>query len=427
MLALIESWLTTLGLGGEPSGMLSRIILAAGGLLISIIAFSAARRIVRGVIHKLFSRTRFTWDDQLRKNRFVMRMTLIVPALIIQLFLPAVLGGYDQAMLVARGVLKIYFIVVVVLILDALINTLYDIYATLRVSRDIPLKGSVQVLKIVLFGTGLILVISVIIGKSPTLLISGLGALTAVLMLVFKDPILGFTAGLQLISNRMLKKGDWIEMPRYGADGDVQDISLTTVKVQNWDNTITTIPTYALINDSFKNWRAMQESPGRRIKRAIYIDINSIRFCTPEMLERFAKISCIADYIQRKQLEIEQHNSELGEYAQDMVNTRRLTNIGTYRAYASAYLRNHPMINTEMTLMVRQLAPSQYGLPLEVYAFCRDKAWVIYEGVQADIFDHLLAIASEFSLVIYQYPTGTDIQRLKGSTAHTQSNQKNSA
>jgi miniconductance mechanosensitive channel len=242
-------------------------------------------------------------------------------------------------------------------------------------------------------------------------------------MLVFKDPILGFTAGLQLISNRMLKNGDWIEIPRYGADGDVQDISLTTVKVRNWDNTITTIPTYALINDSFKNWRAMQESPGRRIKRAIYIDINSIQFCTSEMLERFAKITYIAEYILRKQLEIDQHNSNLGDFAQDMANTRRLTNIGTYRAYATAYLRNHPMINTDMTLMVRQLAPSQYGLPLEVYAFCRDKTWVNYEGIQADIFDHLLAIAREFNLKIYQYPTGTDIHKLRDPIARTQENQ----
>jgi miniconductance mechanosensitive channel len=236
--------------------------------------------------------------------------------------------------------------------------------------------------------------------------------MTAVLMLVFKDPILGFAAGVQLISNRMLKNGDWIEMPKYGADGSVLDITLTTVKVQNWDNTITTIPTYALINDAFKNWRGMEESQGRRIKRAINIDMNSICFCTPEMLERFAGIGCIADYVQQKNREIARYNADLGDLAREAANTRRLTNIGTFRVYANAYLQNHPMINTAMTLMVRQLAPGANGLPLEVYAFCKDKAWVNYEAVQADIFDHLLAIADEFGLKIYQNPAGADIMRL---------------
>jgi miniconductance mechanosensitive channel len=412
----IESWLATFDLGAGASSMLARMILAVLVLVISFIAFFAVRHIVRVAVHRLFSKTSFTWDDLLKENKLIMRMTLIVPALIIQIFIPAILDGYDQAMAAVNGALKIYFILVVVLVLDALINTFYDIYNTLRVAKEIPLKVFVQVVKIALFSTGLILSISVILGQPPLLLLSGLGALTAVLMLIFKDPILGFTAGIQLISNRMLKNGDWIEMPKYGADGDVQDVTLTTVKVRNWDNTITTIPTYALINDSFKNWRGMQESPGRRIKRAIHIDMNSIEFCTPEMLERFARIRFISEYMDRKHKEIEQHNAKLGEQAQELANIRRLTNIGTFRAYATAYLRNHPMINSNMTLMVRQLAPTPHGLPLEIYAFCRDKAWVNYEGVQSDIFDHLLAIAGEFDLKIYQYPAGTDIQKLSAPT-----------
>jgi miniconductance mechanosensitive channel len=243
-------------------------------------------------------------------------------------------------------------------------------------------------------------------------LLSGLGAMTAVLMLIFKDPILGFAAGIQLISNRMLKPGDWIEMPKYGADGDVIDITLTTVKVRNFDRTITTIPTYALINDSFKNWRGMQESRGRRIKRAIYIDMNTIRFCSPEMLERFSTIRYIADYMQRKNQELEKYNAERGIESRDAANARRLTNIGTFRAYVYAYLQNHPMINTEMTFLIRQLAPTQHGLPLEVYVFCRDKEWTNYEAVQSDVFDHLLAIAGEFDLKVYQYPSGADILKL---------------
>jgi miniconductance mechanosensitive channel len=226
---------------------------------------------------------------------------------------------------------------------------------------------------------------------------------------VFKDPILGFAGGIQLISNRMLRDGDWIEMPRYGADGDVQEINLTTVKVRNWDNTITTIPTYALINDSFKNWRGMQESQGRRIKRAIYIDMNSICFCTPEMLTRFAGIDPIGDYIARKNREVAETNARLGKRALDPANTRRLTNIGTFRAYTLAYLRQHPLIHTGMTLMVRQLAPTPHGLPLEIYAFSRDKEWGGMERLQADIFDHLLAIAPTFELKIYQYPAGSDL------------------
>ena len=409
LLTIIESWLATLHLGSTSSAMLARIILAVAVLIISFLAFAASRLVVRRVVHYLFQRTRSAWDDRLQENRLLLRITLFVPALIIYLFLTELFSGYPQAQAVSAGIVNIYFIIVGTLVLDAFINTLHDIYQSFQVSAEIPLKGFSQVLKIFLYGTALILVVSVILDRSPLYLLSGLGALTAVLMLIFKDPILGFTAGLQLISNRMLKNGDWIEMPKYGADGDVADITLTTVKVRNWDNTITTIPTYALINDSFKNWRGMQESRGRRIKRAIHIDMNSIRFCSPAMLERFASMRYIAGYLEQKNRELAQYNADLGEQAQDPANTRRLTNIGTFRAYAVAYLQNHPLINTEMTLMVRQLAPTSQGLPLEVYAFCRDKTWVNYEKVQADIFDHLLAIAGEFDLRVYQYPAGTDI------------------
>jgi len=408
----IQSWLSTYNIGAESSGVLSRIILAAAVLVISFIAFYISRRIVGGVIHLIFKRTRFTWDDHLQENKLFMRLTLIVPALIIHMFIPLVLDGYPQAGAVVEGAINIYFICVALLVVDALINALHAIYQTFRVSQEIPLKGFAQVLKIVLFCTGLIMVISVLLNRSPVYLLSGLGAMTAVLMLIFKDPILGFVAGIQLISNRMLKHGDWIEMPKYGADGDVIDITLTTVKVRNWDKTITTIPTYALINDSFKNWRGMQESPGRRIKRAIYIDMNTIKFCSPQMLQRFAGIRYIAEYMQRKNQELEEYNTQRGIEARDAANARRLTNIGTFRAYVHAYLQNHPMINTDMTFIVRQLAPTQYGLPLEIYVFCRDKAWANYEAVQSDIFDHLLAIAGEFDLKVYQYPSGTDILKL---------------
>jgi miniconductance mechanosensitive channel len=406
---LIQSWLTRFNISPETVSILTSIFLACTVFLISYIAFHISRRIVDGVVSRLFKHTRFTWDDLFLENKFFMRLTLLVPALIINVFIPPVLNNHAQVRTLATGAVTIYFIIVVVFIVDALINSLHDIYQTFGVSREIPLKGFAQVLKIVLYCTGLVMVISVVLNRSPVYLISGLGAMTAVLMLIFKDPILGFVAGIQLISNRMLKHGDWIEMPKYGADGDVIDITLTTVKVRNWDKTITTIPTYALINDSFKNWRGMQESRGRRIKRAIYIDMNTIQFCTPQMLERFSRIRYIAEYMQHKKQDIEQYNTDRGVDAKDAPNARQLTNIGTFRAYISAYLQNHPMINTDMTFLIRQLAPTQHGLPLEIYVFCKDKVWAHYEAVQADIFDHLLAIAGEFDLKVYQYPSGTDL------------------
>jgi len=417
---LIESWLSSLNLSAGTSSIMAKIILAAAVLGVSIFAFYVSRRIIRIAVHRIIRSTRFAWDNKLVESQLFMRMTLVVPALIIYIFVPAIFRGYDHAIAVVTGALNVYFVIVAVVVADALIDALYNIYRDMQVSRAIPMRSFAQVLKIFLYFTGAILVIAVILDRSPIILLSGLGALSAVLMLVFKDSILGFAAGIQLSSNRMLRNGDWIEMPKYGADGDVIDISLTTVKVRNWDHTVTTIPTYALMSDSFKNWRGMQESMGRRIKRAMYIDMSSIKFCTPQMLARFTKIRCLADYMLRKTQEIEAHNAALGEDSDDAANIRQLTNIGTFRAYAIKYLQNHPDINQALTLMVLQLAPTENGLPLEIYAFCKDKRWVYYEGVQADIFDHLLAIAGEFDLKVFQSPAGTDIQKLSELKADDQ-------
>lgn len=406
---LLQNWLSGFNIGAGIVHALAGTILTVLVLLVSIIAFYISRRIVETVVHRVFRRSRITWDDILEESRFFIRLTLIVPAIVIQLLVPLAFGTYPRGISI---VVNIYFIVVVLLTLDALINFFHGTYQKFDVSKEVPLKGFSQVIKIVLVCAGLIMALSEMLGRSPVYLLSGLGAMTAVLMLIFKDPILGFAAGIQLISNRMLKPGDWIEMPKYGADGDVIDITLTTVKVQNWDRTITTIPTYALINDSFKNWRGMQESSGRRIKRAIYIDMNTIRFCTPEMLGRFSKIRYIADHMERKNQEVEAYNAERGFGEQNGANTRKLTNIGTFRAYVYAYLQNHPQINTDMTFLIRQLAPTQHGLPLEIYVFCKDKVWANYEAIQSDIFDHLLAIAGEFDLTVYQFPSGTDLVKL---------------
>lgn len=288
--------------------------------------------------------------------------------------------------------------------------------------RPFPLRGIFQALSVACTVVVAILMLSLLLDKSPVILFSGLGAMTAVLMLVFKDPILGLVASIQLSANNMLAVGDWLEMARYGADGEVSDIGLTTVKVRNWDNTVTTIPTYALISDSFKNWRGMSESGGRRIKRSVNIDVTSVRFLTEADLVRLGKAELLTPYLQSRQAEIREYNdTHHADTAASPANGRRLTNLGTFRAYLIAMLRAHPNIREDMTLMVRQIPPGPTGLPLEIYAFSNITSWVEYEGIQADIFDHIFAILPEFGLRPHQEPTGYDMRRLVApatTTAH---------
>lgn len=414
-LQFIQNWLTGMNIGQETAVILVKIIAVAAVLLVSFIAFYIAGYIANNVLPRIIKRTNNTWDDIFVEYKVFRRLALIVPAIIIFFSIAILCSQNPRVEAVLRGALNLYFIIAGVMIISALISALHAIYRTLDVSRDIPLTSIIQVFKVVLYFVAVILCVSVIFHKSPTYLFGGLGAMTAVLLLIFKDPILGFVAGIQLISNKMLRHGDWIEMPKYGADGDVTEITLTTVKVRNFDNTISTVPTYALITDSYKNWRGMQESGGRRIKRAICIDMNTIKFCTKEMVERFSKIRYISQYMAQKTENIAKHNASLKIEDQDMVNRRQLTNIGTFRAYIIAYLQNHPQISQDMTFLVRQLKPTQYGLPLEIYVFCLDKAWANYEAIQADIFDHLLAIAPEFDLSVYQYPSGKDLSCLQSA------------
>ncbi len=270
-----------------------------------------------------------------------------------------------------------------------------------------------QVVKIVVFIIIGIVIIATLLDQSPIILLSSIGALAAVFSFVFKDSILGFIAGIQLTSNDMLRIGDWIEMPKYGADGDVIDITLNTVKVQNWDKTYVTIPAYALISDSFKNWRGMFQFGGRRIKRSIYIDVNSVTFCSDEMIEKLKKVHYLKDYIKDKEMELEAYNIENKIDTEQKINGRRMTNIGTFRAYLKSYLANHPGIDQNKIMMVRQLAPGETGIPMEIYAFTRDTAWINYEGVQSDIFDHIYAVAGEFGLRIFQSPSGYDLHANK--------------
>ena len=291
--------------------------------------------------------------------------------------------------------------------------------------RGRPLKGLLQTLQVLLWFIGGIVVVSVLIGQSPLTLLAGLGASAAILMLVFKDSIMGFVSGVQLSANDMLKVGDWITMPKYGANGYVIEVTLNTVKVRNFDNTITTIPPYLLVSDSFQNWRGMRESGGRRVKRSINIDMTSVRFCTPEMLEKFRKINLLKDYIDQTEEVVRVYNEENHIDNEVLVNGRRQTNLGVFRAYLTAYLKSLPVVNTELNCMVRHLQPTDHGLPVELYFFSNVKDWIPYEAVQADVFDHVLAIIPEFDLRVFQSPSGADFRQLNGSGQPQNSNPKN--
>ena len=298
------------------------------------------------------------------------------------------------------------------LIVGAGINAFQDAISDYDARSDVPIKSYAQIAKILGYIVGALMTVAVLTGKSPWVLLSGIGALMAVIILVFRDTILSLVASFTIASNRLVKVGDWIEAPTFGADGDVVDIALHTVKVQNWDKTITTIPTYKLVETSFKNWRGMQDSGGRRIKRAIHLDMNTVRFCDADMLARFEKFELIADYVNQRRHEVEADNSRQQTDLSELVNGRRLTNLGTFRPYVVAYLRSHPKIHADMTFLVRQLAPSPHGLPLEVYVFSADKSWVNYEAIQADIFDHIVAVLPQFGLRVHQGPSGGDVRDL---------------
>ena len=412
MIESIHSFLITQGFDPVTGNYLARGILVVLALILSVIANVIAKRITLRGLTRIVVRTETRWDDILLERKVFTRLSHLAPAIVLYIMLPLALEGYERLITFTTNLLFIYIIIVGILVCNAFLNAVLDIYRTLEISKEIPIKGFIQILKVVLFFIVGIFIISIILNKTPLFLFSGLGALTAVLLLIFKDAILGFVAGIQLAANKMVAHGDWIEMPNYGADGDVLEVALTTVKVQNWDKTVTTIPTYALISESFKNWRGMQLSGGRRIKRAVYIDISTIKFCTEEMIERFSKIRYIAEYMEKKKKELAEYNRERQLDDSTPTDKRQLTNIGTFRAYVVAYLKNHPMINQEMTFLIRQLPPTEHGLPVEIYVFCKDKVWANYEAIQSDIFDHILAVVPEFDLKVFQSPTGSDFKVL---------------
>ena len=344
----------------------------------------------------------------------VKRLSNIVPALIITSSIGLVPGLPEAVITVIKNVASGFIILTIALALGAILEIINMLYMRRKNAHLKPIKGYLQVIKIIIYAISSILIVATLIDRSPLILLSGLGAMAAVLMLIFQDTLLSLVASVQISSGDMIRVGDWIEMPQLNADGDVIDIALHTVRIQNWDKTITTIPTKRFISDSFKNWRGMQESGGRRIKRSLFLDQHSIHFLTQQELEHLKRFNLLAGYFDDKINELNLWNERhVKSSSGDTLDSRKLTNIGTFRAYVERYLRNHPGIHQNgMTLMVRQLSPTSEGLPLEVYCFTTSTAWKVYEGVKSDIFDHLLAIAPEFNLRVYQAPSGSDMRAL---------------
>ncbi|MGB0743538.1 MAG: mechanosensitive ion channel family protein [Opitutales bacterium] len=408
----VAQWLEGFKLSTEFAELGGWIFVTLYLFTLALLANLLAKSFIKHVVHPIIEKTSIEWDDLLIKNNVIVRFSHIIPAAVIQIFAPALFGADSAGTEVIDLIVNIYLIIIVLFVIDGGLNFTKEIWERGPLGRRFPAKSFIQAIKLIVNLLGIILLLSAMLDKSPVVLFSGLGAVTAILLLIFKDAILGLVAGFQLSVNNMVMVGDWIEMPGRSADGDVIDVSLTTVKVQNWDKTITTIPTYALISDSFKNWRGMSDSGGRRIKRALSIDMRTIQFADEQLLERFQRIRLLRPYLEAKLEEIKKHNSDVGDELSELINGRRLTNVGTFRAYCVAYLRNHPEVHHEgMTLLVRQLAPKEHGLPIEIYCFSKDTAWARYEDIQADIFDHLLSVLPEFKLSTYQSPSGADLEK----------------
>ncbi|MDP6570864.1 MAG: mechanosensitive ion channel [Candidatus Marinimicrobia bacterium] len=376
---------------------------------LSIIAYGITEKVILRLLTGMFKKTRTELDDILANRNIFNRLAYIVPALIFYNFAYLIpqISNFVQ-----RGALSLMTLAGL-LVLNSFLSAIGDIYQKTKYSERMHIKSYLQITKLIVNILGVVVIAAILIGKSPAWLLSGIGALTAVLMLIFKDTILSLVASLQISSNDLFKIGDWLEAPHFGADGDVVDIALHAVKIQNWDKTISVIPTYKLIDSAFKNWRGMSESGGRRIKRSLFIDLNSIRLCDDAMLDTFNRFELLKDYMGRKITEITQHNQTNNINTEELINGRRLTNVGCFRAYIESYLRSNSKINEDMTFLIRQLEPTSKGLPLQIYVFTNDTDWIRYEGIQADIFDHLLAVIPEFGLKVFQSPTGKDFGKLK--------------
>ncbi|MCI1011919.1 mechanosensitive ion channel family protein [Pseudomonas oryzihabitans] len=396
-------------------------LVACLGLLLAawVLNWIVKRILVRG-FYRLLRSTSFGQDHELNHHRVIGRLANIVPALVLSIGIELVPGRPDALVTVVQNVCSAFIVLTIALALGSALNMVNVLYSRRPSARLKPIKGYVQVSKIVIYAIAVILMIATLIDRSPLILLSGLGAMAAVLLLIFQDTLLSLVASVQISSNDIIRVGDWIEMPQLNADGDVIDIALHTVKVQNFDKTITTIPTKRFITDSFRNYRGMQEAGGRRIKRALNIDQNSVHFLSDAEREHLHRFNLLDDYLTAKEQELADWNRKLEKRGQEPVNTRRVTNLGTFRAYVERYLRAHPGVHQGMTLLVRQMPLSSEGLPVEIYCFTNTTVWAQYEGIQGDIFDHLLSILPEFGLHVFQHPSGRDFRmRLEPTEAMT--------
>ena len=377
--------------------------------IVSMAAYWVTKKVIISLLTRMVKKTQTQLDDILVNRNIFNRLSYMVPTLIFYNFAYA---APQFTVFIQRASLTLMAIAGL-LVINSFINALRDIYKQTKYHERLDINSYLQITKLIINILGSVVIVGIIINKDTTLLLSGLGAMTAVVMLIFKDTILSLVASLQISSNDLFKVGDWVEAPQFSADGDVVDIGLHAVKIQNWDKTISVIPTHKLIDSTFKNWRGMSESGGRRIKRSLFIDMNSIRLCSEEMLQKFKRFEVLGEYIDRKQKDVVEHNKSNQIDTSELINGRSITNVGTFRAYIEAYLHNNSKIHPEMTFLIRQLEPTSRGLPIQIYVFTNDTDWIRYEGIQADIFDHLLAVIPEFGLKVFQSPTGKDFSKLR--------------
>ena len=403
MLETIKTMFEGWGVGPVTALWLGRLVLVVGVSIVSWLANLLGKQVVLRMLERVVEKTQTKWDDVLMERGVFDRLSHLAPAFVIYVLSGSMFPQWEAARRFVEQGATAYMFVVAALVVNAFLYAVLDIYQTFELAKTRPIRSYIQVIRIVLFIITAVFVLATVMSRSPWAFLSGFGALTAVIMLVFKDSILGFVASIQLAANDMVRPGDWIEMPKYGADGDVLDVSINAIKIQNWDKTISTVPTYALVTDSFKNWRGMSESGGRRIKRSIHLDVGSVRFSDDAMLERLRAEPLLAEAFAAL-------DARDGAGSSAVPALRRVTNVGLFRAYLRALLRAHPDIHQELTFLVRDLAPGPEGLPIEVYVFSSDQVWAHYERIQSELFEHIVAVLPEFGLRVFQRPSGEDMR-----------------
>ena len=400
------------GLSPYWSNFIAILTLVVTVLVIAYLIDKVARYILFTVFIRLVKKSKTDWDDLLVEHKVFYAFAHLVPVMFIFYVIPELL---DQDLIwvdYLERLSKTIFIIVFLILFFRILNVVKTIVSRIESLKDKPLDSFFQLAKIIISIILTLIILSILAKTKITFFFGAFGAMTAVVILVFKDTLLGFIGSIQLSANDMIRVGDWISMEKFGADGDVIEINLTTVKVKNWDKTITTVPTYSLISDSFKNWRGMQETGSRRIARSIYVNQSTVKFANLELIEKFKKIHLLKQYIVKKEKEVFDYNEQLKADTSLVSNGRKITNIGTFRAYLVEYLNNHPKINKDLTILVRQLDPTASGIPIQIYAFSSDIEWINYEGIQSDIFDHVLAVIPQFELELFQSPSGTDFKNM---------------